>query len=249
MPAHTRWSIRAVTSVKVAFTRQTFCRVRPGRDPGTRVHAIPNPFATSIPAAYSTTWVTSSDTYTASPPCAGWTPSPAPSTAMSFFFLAATPASLPFCQPAGRGCPGGETGETESDRRARSDSTPARKIAPSAQTFFRAQSPKHGTASRAAPRHHLPQPPSQPGKSPQKLTNKLDTAAPAGHPGTGHGAGLTHGQHTCRQQHRPVTTRTASPPKFRGNPTPQDPVTFLPMPAPTACSSSVKPASMPSLTR
>ena len=93
MPSHTRWSISAVTSLKVAFTRQTFCRRRPARDPGTRVHTIPNPFATSIPAANSTTWVTSSDTSAASPPCA-CTPSPALSAFAFAFFLAATAASL-----------------------------------------------------------------------------------------------------------------------------------------------------------
>ena len=59
-----------------------------GRDPGTRVHTIPNPFATSIAAAYSTTCVNSSATSAPSPPCPG---TPAPS---ALSFLAAIAASL-----------------------------------------------------------------------------------------------------------------------------------------------------------
>src|SRR5579875_1003941 len=93
MPSHTRCSISAVISLKVAFTRQTFCRLLPRRDPGTRVHTIPKPFATSVPAAYSTTWVTSSVTSAATPPCA-CTPSPALSAFVFAFFFAATAASL-----------------------------------------------------------------------------------------------------------------------------------------------------------
>ena len=46
------------------------------------------------------------------------------------------------------------------------------------------------------------------------------------HPGTGHGASA-HGQHTCRRKRRPVTTRTAPPPQFRGNPTPPRPINCL----------------------
>ena len=75
MPSRRRWSISAVTSVNVASTRQVFCRRRSGRDPGTRVHTIPDPFATSIAAAYSTTCVLSSATSAPSPPCPG-TPVP-----------------------------------------------------------------------------------------------------------------------------------------------------------------------------
>ena len=36
-----------------------------------------------------------------------------------------------------------------------------------------------------------------------------------------------HGQHTCRQQRRPVTTRTSPATQFRGNPAPPDPPTIL----------------------
>jgi len=32
-----------------------------------------------------------------------------------------------------------------------------------------------------------------------------------------------HGQHTCRQQRRPVTTRSYPQPQFRGNPAPPRP--------------------------
>ncbi len=88
MPSARRWSISAVTSPKVAPTCHTFCRRRSGRDPGTRVHAIPDPFATSIAAAYSTTCVSSSATSAPSPPCPG---TPAPS---ALSFLAAIAASL-----------------------------------------------------------------------------------------------------------------------------------------------------------
>ena len=88
MPSARRWSISAVTCPQVASTRHTFCRRRSGRLPGTRVHTIPNPFATSIAAAYATTCVSSSATSAPSPPCPG---TPAPS---ALSFLAAIAASL-----------------------------------------------------------------------------------------------------------------------------------------------------------
>ena len=131
-------------------------------------------------------------------------------------------------KPAGRGCPGDETGETESDRRARSDSTPAREIAPSARTFFRA--PRHqarygvtgSTPPSSAPAARPP------GKSHQKPANQMDSAAPAGHPGTGHGAGPG-----ARAAHlSPATPARDHPqplrrPSFAGTPRRQPPGTFL----------------------
>ena len=43
MPSQRRWSISAVTCSQAASTRQTFCRRRSGRLPGTRVHTIRTP--------------------------------------------------------------------------------------------------------------------------------------------------------------------------------------------------------------
>ena len=152
MPSHRRWSISAVTSPQVASTRHTFCRLRSGREPGTRVHTIPNPFATSIAAAYSTTCVLSSATSAPSPPCTGIVPR-APSPALlffAFFFPADIAASLSL-----------ETGRNQlpGERRGKKpnligvlegDSTPARMIAPSAKLSCGHQSAKQNTASRAA---------------------------------------------------------------------------------------------------
>ena len=45
IPSARRWSISAVTAVNVACTGQVACRRRSARDPGTRVHTIPEPFA------------------------------------------------------------------------------------------------------------------------------------------------------------------------------------------------------------
>ena len=167
MPSHTRWSISAVTSLKVAFTRQTFCRRRPARDPGTRVHTIPNPFATSIPAANSTTWVTSSDTSAASPPCA-CTPSPALSAFAFAFFLAATAASLSSGNQQDEAARGAKRekpnliGVLEATVPQPARSPPAHKLS------FGLQGTKQGTASRAAPRHHPPRPPGP--RPPGKIT-------------------------------------------------------------------------------
>ena len=80
----------------MASTCHTVCRLRSGRLPGTRVHTIPDPLATSIAAAYVTTSTRSSATSAPSPP-----PGPAtagdPAAAPSFFalFPAVIAASLP----------------------------------------------------------------------------------------------------------------------------------------------------------
>ena len=211
MPSHTRWSISAVTSLKVAFTRQTFCR-RLARDPGTRVHTIPNPFATSIPAANSTTWVTSSDTSAASPPCA-CTPSPALSAFAFAFFLAATAASLSSGNQQDEAARGAKRekpnliGVLEATVPQPARSPPAHKLS------FGLQGTKQGTASRAAPRHHPPRPPGPPAPRENHTRNRRTrwTAPPP--PATLEpvtAPAQAHGQHTCRQQRRPVTTRSRS---------------------------------------
>jgi len=194
MPSHRRWSISAVTSLKAASARHTFCRLRSGREPGTRVHTIPNPFATSIAAAYSTTCVLSSATSAPSPPCTGTAPR-APSPALlffAFFFPADIAASLSL-----------ETGRNQlpGERRGKKpnltgvlegDSTPARMIAPSARLSCGHESARQNTASRAACqdhatnqacRHRFTAAPAQPQRS------RLDNPPAIGHPGTGHGAG------------------------------------------------------------
>ena len=195
-------------------TRQTFCRRRPARDPGTRVHTIPNPFATSIPAANSTTWVTSSDTSAASPPCA-CTPSPALSAfAFAFaFFLAATAASLSSGNQQDEAARA-KRGETESDRRARSDSTPALASITRAHklSFGLTKAPskvrRHGQHP-AIIRTPRPPPRPPPGKITAETARTRWTAPPP--PATLEpvtAPAQAHGQHTCRQQHRPVTTRS-----------------------------------------
>ena len=193
MPSQRRWSISAVTSLKVASTRHTFCRLRSGREPGTRVHTIPNPFATSIAAAYSTTCVLSSATSAPSPPCTGIVPrAPSPALFFAFFFPADIAASLSL-----------ETGRNQlpGERRGKKpnligvlegDSTPARMIAPSAKLSCGHESAKQNTASRAARHDHPPARPAATG-SPRAPANpassRLDNPAAIGHPGTGHGAG------------------------------------------------------------
>ena len=199
MPSQRRRSISAVTCLKVASTRHTFCRLRSGREPGTRVHTIPNPFATSTAAAYSTTCVLSSATSAPSPPCTGIVPG-APSPALLFFafvFPADIAASLSL-----------ETGRNQlpGERRGKKpnligvlegDSTPARMIAPSAKLSCGHESAKQNTASRAARHDHAPRPAlpatgSQRSR-PQTQRSRLDNPAVIGHPGTGHGAGLRTG--------------------------------------------------------
>jgi hypothetical protein len=73
------------------------------------VHTIPDPFATSIAAAYSTTCTRSSATSAPSPPCAVTAPPGAPS--FAFFFPADIAASLSLRNQQEPGCPGSGAGE------------------------------------------------------------------------------------------------------------------------------------------
>jgi hypothetical protein len=74
--------------------------------PGTRVHTIPDPLATSIAAARSTTRAWSSDASAPAPSCSAAVPAP------GSFFLAAIAASLSLACQQERGCPGSGTGES-----------------------------------------------------------------------------------------------------------------------------------------
>src|SRR6266567_1457316 len=85
-------------------------------------------------------------------------------------------------------------------------------IAPSAKLSCGHESAKQNTASRAARRDHA-MPAGQPARHPPPWNRSRRRPA--------------HGQHTCRRKRRPVTTRTAPPPQFRGNPTPPRPINCL----------------------
>ena len=180
MPSARRWSISAVTSVKVASTRQVFCRRRSGRLPGTRVPTMPDPFATSIAAAYATTCVLSWATSAPSPPCPR---TPVPST-LPFAAIAASLSSYAGRNEAARGTARGKPnliGVLEA-------TVPSPQDRPQHQTVLRARSTKHETASRAARRHD---PARRPFTAPPRESRqpRLDSPAITRHPGTGHGAG------------------------------------------------------------
>ena len=115
----------------------------------------------------------------------------------AFFFPADIAASLSLRNRQERGCPGSGAGKAESDRRARSDSTPARMIAPSAKLACGHEGTKQNTASRAA-RHDHAMPA---GWTTRPASATLEpVTAPAG-------ARAAH----LSPQRRPVTTRSHHP--------------------------------------
>jgi hypothetical protein len=96
-------------------------------------------------------------------------------------------------------------------------------IAPSARLLCGHEGTRHNTASRAAQDDH---PAAPPRPLPVHRSPLEDPAGqPARHPPPWNRSRRrpAHGQHTCRQQRRPVTTRSYTQPQFRGNPTPPRP--------------------------
>jgi len=88
------------------------------------VHTIPDPVATSIAAAYLTTSTRSSATSAPSSPGADDAAGDPGAASLVMFFIPCGHRGLAFLiNPQGRGCPGGRRRKTESDRRARGDST------------------------------------------------------------------------------------------------------------------------------
>src|SRR6185437_8937332 len=153
----------------------------------------------SIAAAYSTTCVLSSATSAAPSPAAPAPPAMPPSAAIT--------ASLSSKTQQDEAAPGGSAGTTDSDRRAWKRQDPARMTAPSAKL-------SSGHAAPRGKRRHGQHAPIITPAGPRPPPVHMAVTVPAGHatgpapPWNRSRRRPAHGQHTCRQQRRPVTTRT-----------------------------------------